>query len=777
MQAATEIKNTCHYCGDPCLDDKVNINNTIYCCYGCATLDDVVGKISVKTEDVSIKYKQFDLPETFDKLVDFQNEKIYRLGIDLPAIHCSSCVELLEDLPSFSENVMLCSVNFEQRRCNIVVKKELALSSLAQLLEDIGYPPQLSLGNKLKQEDKRRQRTALFKMVLAGFCFGNIMLYAMPHYFGLSIAVNPFFSRLFVSLSIILSIPVLFYSGMEYLSSAYKALMASRIHINVPIALGLLTLWGRSLYEIFSGTGPGYLDSLAGLVFFLLVGKWYQSKIYDQVSFQRTVSEFIPMVVRKLTERGFEWSPIGELDSGDTILVKHQEIIPVEGVLLSNHALLDYSFITGEQLPEEIVKGNKVYAGGKQLGGNIEIKLDKTPDVNTLWSNWTHNSQKEYPVSWTNHISKHFTISVLAIAFGAAAIWYFIDPSMVPFVFSSVLIVACPCALALSAPFTYGGIVRVFSSNNFFVKDPESIQTLGQLKHLALDKTGTITETSEGEVRYVGEELSSTQLDAIAALAAQSTHPLSQQINRYLNRAHTDIDHFEEFVGMGVSGEYKGTRIKLGSASWLEAIGKKGRTQVFVKVNDQVLGSFDVKTKYRNGVQHTLSDLSKHYKLSVLSGDNESEREVLEAMVPRVNSLNFNLSPIEKETFVSQWKAKDKTGMIGDGLNDGKALHSSDFGIALTESLNGFYPGSDAVLLADSFDRLPRFMELSRYAPTILKAGLVFSLMYNIIGVGFAVTGLLTPIVAAILMPVSSVTVVSLNTLLVKLKAKKLEIS
>ena len=775
MSPKEDIQTVCAYCGDPCLEDRVLLNGSSYCCYGCATLDDVVSRIHTSKEDVRIEYKQFDLPERFDQLVDFQNDKLYRLSIDLPNIHCSSCVELLEDLPSFHEHLLRSSVNFEQRRATILARKELPLSVLAQLLDDIGYPPRISLGQKQRQQEKIRQRRELFKMGFAGFCFGNIMFYTMPHYFGLNAGIDPFFSALFLYISVALSIPVMFYAGLDYLRSAYKALASNSIHINVPIAIGMLSLWGWSLYEIIGGTGSGYLDSLSGLVFFLLVGKWFQTKIYDQVSFQRHVTEFIPLVVRKQNGHTYEWVELGQLNMHDRIQVRSNEIIPVDGILRSPHTLVDYSFISGEEAPEEVVSGARIFTGGRQLGGAISIELDKKPDVQTLWANWSQHTRRPQEKSWTNTVSRYFTLAVLGIALLTGVLWYFIDPSRIPFVCSAVLIVACPCALALSAPFTYGNILRVYSRNSFFVKDPASIQQLGRAEHVVFDKTGTLTQAGKGMVSFEGDPLSNELQAAVSSLASMSTHPMSQMIVDHLGLSEITVTDFVEEAGMGIRAEVEGTYIRLGSPLWIGG-GADLDANVALEVDGIYRGAFRVKGSYRDEVEAVLNRLGRLVKLHVLSGDNQLERSRLQEMFPAFERLEFNMTPTDKEQVVREIQSLGPTVMVGDGINDGIALHRSNFGIALTESLNGFYPGADAVLMSTQFRVFPKLLELARNSKTVMRIGLAFSLFYNIIGVAFAVSGTLTPIVAAILMPLSSVSVVGLNTLLVRSKAKQLRL-
>ena len=666
----------------------MSIDGRNFCCYGCATLSDVVSNIKNAPLDVSLKYKQLDLKETFNQVVDYQNDTIYKIGISLPAIHCSSCIELLEDLPSFYDGIISSTVNFEHKRCTVTANKTLPLSFVSQLLQDIGYPPQISISEKQKETEKKVNTTNLIKLAVAGFCFGNIMLFSMPHYFGLNVSEDSFFSSLFSTLSVILSIPVVFYAGREYLSSAYRALAAGKSHLNIPISIGILSLFGWSLYEIFSGRGIGYLDSLAGLIFFLLAGKWFQHKVYDQVSYHRSVQEFIPLVVRKKEEDSFSWMRIDNLQKGDVVVVRNNETIPVNGKMEKGIGLVDYSFITGEELPESVNSGQLVYAGGCQKSGEIHVKLEEQPSLEKLWSTWSSQSTKEFQNHWTNGISKYFTITVLAVAVIAAVIWSFRDVHQALFVFSSVLIVACPCALALSAPFTYGNILRVFSKNQFFVKEVNAISTLSEVNHIVLDKTGTITEKNSSNVVFIGNALSQETSDMFYTLAHQSNHPLSMSIVESIKNARTlDLSYFEEVPGKGLQGVIDGKHVKLGSSQWVTGQ-KSNVTSVYASVNDQVYGHFQIQTQYRSGLKNVLDKVAKFTKISILSGDNDSELSNLKKLFPGFNSLKFNLNPEQKALEISRLQKDEKVLMIGDGMNDSNAIASGDLGVAITENLS-----------------------------------------------------------------------------------------
>lgn len=779
MKFDTTIKLLCDYCGEECSDtNEVVIDDLNYCCYGCATLSKVASGINFNPTEVSLKYKQLDFQDTFNSLVDYQDDSVYGITISLPNIQCSSCIRLIEDLPSLNDDVISSRVNFEKKVCKLIVRKSLALSFLAQLIDDIGYPPLISVSQKQKIESDLVKRNTLMKLAVAGFCFGNIMLMSMAHYFGLNFTNDEFFGKLFSFLSLALCLPVVFYSGKDYLVSAFKSLVAGRAHINIPISIGILSLFIWSVYEVISGNGIGYLDSLSGLIFFLLIGKWFQSKVYNYVSFERTLNEFIPFVVRKKAQKSFVWTSISDLDLGDQIIVKNEEIIPVNGSLSSGTGIIDYAFISGESRCEQVLLGKQIYAGGCQKSGEIVVTINEKPSMDKLWNTWSNQlSKKEFSNSFVDVISKYFTLSIISVAVLAFIYWYFQGSlSQALFVFSSVLIIACPCALALSSPFTFGNILKVFNTNKFFLKNPEIIATLSKINHIVFDKTGTLTQNKASQLEFIGDSLSTENRKKFRALASQSKHPLSILLAEYLSGGDDIMVHdFMEYSGKGIQGTINGSVVMLGSASWVYST-KNRNTVIYASVDGKAIGFFQLKPVYRKGLKQMLLNLGRKVKVSVLSGDNDGEKLVLNDLYGNFDQLHFNLLPKDKALKINQIQTSERVMMIGDGLNDASAIETCDVGVAITENLNGFYPSSDAVLLADGINKLPKFIDLARYSKRVLNWSLIFSLGYNLIGITFAVMGLLTPIVAAILMPLSSISIVLLDTFLVRLKSKKLKL-
>jgi Cu+-exporting ATPase len=427
------------------------------------------------------------------------------------------------------------------------------------------------------------------------------------------------------------------------------------------------------------------------------------------------------------------------------------------------------------------ISGDKLYAGGKQKGPAIEmeaIESVKQSYLTQLWSKDIFGQQnKDNIKTLTDSISKQFTIIILGIALAAGIFWYFQDRSIAFQVVSAILIVACPCALALSAPFSLGNMIRIFGKESFYLKDAYVIESLSRADSLVFDKTGTITANNASEINYLGTPLSKTEMMAIKSVLKSSNHPLSRALYEYIpGKTEDEVESFTEHLGEGVSGQVQDMKIALGSAHFTGAVNQNpNQTQIHVKIDGELKGVFLVSNNYRKGLNRVMDTLGKEYELSVLTGDNEGEKENLEEILPEGSQIFFRQKPEDKLNRVKAFQESEKSVMmLGDGLNDAGALVQSDVGIAISENINVFSPACDGILDARSFSKLPSFLKLSKKTMSIIKISFVISFLYNIVGLLFAVTGNLSPIVAAILMPVSSISVVLFATVATNFVAKKI---
>jgi Cu+-exporting ATPase len=790
VDSTIDTKLICYHCGEPCTTEVFAAQDKNFCCHGCKTVFEILSendlceyysfdeKPGVSLRHVSDEtYAYLDAPSVRKKLMEFDSLSFGRIWFYVPAVHCISCIWLLENLQRIKKGVIASEVNFAGKMVRIDFNpEELTPGQLAQLLTSLGYVPQINLEGEKKRTEPLN-KVLVTKIAVAGFVFGNVMMLSFPEYLGVNdddLGLRLIFSYL----NLILAIPVMLYSARDYFVNGWKTFTQRQINIDVPIAAGLLALFFRSAYDIISHTGPGYMDSLVGLVFFLLIGRWFQSKTYESLAFDRDYKSYFPLAVMRWA--GTDWAPVvvHDLQVGDQIKTRNLEIIPADSILLSPVAYIDYSFVTGESKPVQVKAGEVVYAGGRLLGQPVELtvtKITSQSHLTRLWNN--HIFQKPEESNYKKIIdnaARRFTWVVMGVAVVTAVVWYFLDPSQMWLVLTAVLMVACPCALALAAPFTYGNMLRVFGRNGFYLKNADVIERLAGIDSVVFDKTGTITHGAANVV-FVGV-LSNEQQSWVKTLTASSTHPLSNLITKSLTAfPSVPVQEFIERAGKGIEGTFDGSYVKVGSADFTEFTGDREdvSSKVFVSIDGEVRGHYRIETSLRPEIKGLVVRL-KEKCLALLSGDHDGDQARMKSIFPEHVQLLFDQSPHDKLDYISTLqRGGKKLMMIGDGLNDSGALKQSDVGVAITDDTGVFTPACDGILMGGKLAQLDRFLQLGKSATTILKIAFGISFFYNIIALSFAVTGHLTPLVAAILMPISSVSVVGFSTLAVNWVAKR----
>ncbi|SDU03778.1 Cu+-exporting ATPase [Polaribacter sp. Hel1_33_78] len=786
----------CYHCGDSCKNADIQLDYKFFCCNGCKTVyeiffendltcyydfQDTPGAIPSEIEG---KYDFLENNSIQEKLLDFIDGNKAIVTLYIPHIHCSSCIWVLENLHKLNTKISSSQVNFLKKTVRISFNSEtISLKVIVLLLTAIGYDPYISLED-YETGRKDVDRSLIYKLGIAGFAFGNVMFLSFPEYFQVDGFWIEKYKNIFRWLMFFFSLPVVFYAANDYFISAYKGLNSKILNIDVPIALGVSVLFIRSSIEIIFDLGTGFFDSLTGLVFFLLLGKYFQQKTYNFLSFERDYKSYFPIAVTKIISNQKEENiQIYEVEKGDRLLIRNQELIPVDSVLINGKAQIDYSFVTGEAVPVSKKSGDKLFAGGKQLSGVLEIEALASVSqsyLTQLWSNDVFNKDKSSSFkTLTDKISKNFTIFVLSIAFLSTLFWLFYDASKALNVFTAVLIIACPCAIALAAPFTLGNLLRIFGKKKFYLKNATVIEQLASINSIIFDKTGTLTTSKEETISYNGTALDHQEKTILKSALRASNHPLSRALYKTFAEVETiAISNYKEVVGHGIEVKYKEDKLKLGSSSFVNNDHeiKSLDTSVHISFNNIYNGKFTFKNSYRKGVNSLFRSLNNEYDLAVLSGDNEGEKDFLQENFPKETKLLFNQKPNDKLEVVAAFQKENKNvAMIGDGLNDAGALAQSNVGISLSENINVFSPACDAILDASQFDKIEDFFKASKKAMTIIKYCFLLSLCYNVVGLYFAVTSQLRPVVAAILMPLSSISVVVFTTISTNLIGNKIK--
>lgn len=792
----------CYHCGDRCEKDPIYHDKKNFCCHGCKTVFDIFSSNDLSyyydiqsaagstPQAIEKKYDFLDNPDIVERLTEFNAGNIQIINLYIPNVHCSSCIWILENLNKLNAHISHSQVDFPKKMLRVTYKQNpFCLKELVLLLATIGYEPYISLDD-FEGKKKDTDRSLIYKLGVAGFAFGNVMFLSFPEYFDL--ASNASFGGefwlnkyqfVFRWLMFIFSLPVIFYAGWGYFVSALKGLKSKLLNIDVPIALGILVLFLRSTFDIAFQLGSGFFDSLTGLVFFLLLGKFFQQKTYSFLSFERDYKSYFPIAITRINKDGIEETvAVQNIVKGDRLVIRNEEMIPVDGNLISGNARIDYSFVSGESEPLKKEVGDVIFAGGRQLQGIIEmiaLKPVSQSYLTQLWGNAVFKTDKTTSFQdLTDSIGKRFTIAVLSIAFLSTAFWLFYNPYKALNVFTAILIIACPCAIALASPFTLGNMLRIFGKKKFYLKNTQTIERLAQVDTAIFDKTGTLTTPHKSTAAYEGTPLTPEEESVLKNTIRASNHPLSRSLYNLLKEQNIiTLDEYEEHVGKGLESTKNEVHMRIGSSDFVGTTNADDllETAIHISSNNAYKGRYVFHNQYREGLTDVFENMSQTLSLAILSGDNEGERERLASLLPTLTPLYFNQKPEDKLEFIKSLQQQHrKVLMVGDGLNDAGALAQSNVGIVISENINVFSPACDGILDASKFQQLYTYIVASKKAIRIIKISFVLSLLYNCVGLYFAITGQLEPVIAAILMPLSSITIVSFTTIMTNLIGRKI---
>lgn len=790
----------CAHCGETCTSTGVELDGISFCCSGCRSVYEILqsanlcnyydisqdaGSSQKNNSGYNSRYEGLELDSIVSSFIDYRDANTTRINFFLPGMHCASCVWLLEQLSKFNPGILSSRVDLLRKTIHIVYHHQSTNpKSIASLLHSVGYPPLLTaedVSEGTAQARKYASRQLYMRIGVAGFATGNIMMISIAGYLADG-KLDSTLALVLAVLSISISIPVYFYSAWPWLSSAFQTLRRKALNLDVPVALGISTLFIRSIFEIVSGIGEGFLDSFAGLVFFLLIGKLFQQRAFDAVSFDRTVRSFFPLSARRLRGESEEIVPIGSIQPGDRLLVRNGEIVPADSIVTGMVAYVDYSFVTGESTPIECTSGSLLYAGGKVIGQATQVttvKHTSTSYLASLWERSASEKKRQSYVRLSDRFGLWFTVGVVFIAVVGFLFWM-PDLAMSSNVFTAVLIIACPCALTLATPITLGTAMGVLGRFGIYVKSTGVLLDLVGINHVVFDKTGTITE-SDSSIQYQGRPLSTTEEIAVASVTAQSTHPISVAVSALAE--HDEVHNVYETVGGGIRGTCTGLDIVIGSKRYLQdsmvyfdESTLPPNMPAYVAIDGLCVGGYQRQATLRKGVGNLVSTLrSDGYQASLLSGDGTQDSSLLQPLFSKSEST-YSATPAVKVEFIERLhKSGESTLMIGDGLNDVSAMAVSDVSIAVTNSSSMLAPASDIVLPGNRVRSIHQLLTYSRKLKAIIWGLLWFTMAYNAVGISLALMGILTPVITAVMMPLSSLMVIGASVFGAKSLARRFE--
>ncbi|MFN0275405.1 MAG: heavy metal translocating P-type ATPase [Chitinophagales bacterium] len=786
----------CAHCGQTCSSktfyaEGAGSEKKYFCCFGCKTVYELLAEndlgeyyscdVTPGTSQKNRSQQKYDILNRDDvkkNFLLFANGDVMHVCFTLPQIHCSSCIWLLENLHRLHKGVLDSRVDFSKKEIVIAVNSELlSVKEIAELLDAAGYQPYISLEqeNNIAQPNIKNNR--ILKIGVAGFCFGNIMLFSFPEYFAGGEINESKLNVLFHYLSLLFSLLVLLYAATEFFVSAVAGLRNRFLNIDAPIALAIIFTFLRSLYAVFIEAENGYFDSMSGIVFFMLIGRYLQDKTYRYLSFERSYKSYFPLSSAKVQDGIETQVTLQEIKPGDKIRIRNAELIPTDSILINGDALIDYSFVTGESKPVRKQAHEILFAGGRQIGALIDVQAVKEVSqsyLTELWNRFEMKGEVSNRDTLIQKISRYFSIIVLSLASLAAIYWLVSDKSRAFDAFITPLIVACPCALLLSSTFANAGAIAKLGRVGVYIKNANVFDKLAGITTIIFDKTGTITDAQNFEVEFSGSELTEELKQEIASITNHSQHPYSKAITKYLCcDVLFDVKDVVEKPGLGIGGYVKDKIVLIGAAKYVGA-NKEVSAGSYVSVDGKVKGYFTFKTKFPTRIKDVIRSLQQKYKIFLLSGDSDGEKQKLDSLFG-LQAQEYQATPFRKIDFVKEKQQHgEKVMMVGDGLNDAGALLKSEVGVAVSADANYFSPASDIIIRREHISGLDKILLYSKWVRNIIFASLIFSIVYNGIGLYFALQGELSPMIAAVLMPASTISILIITSGGTALFSKKL---
>ncbi|MGN6533743.1 MAG: heavy metal translocating P-type ATPase [Ginsengibacter sp.] len=787
----------CYHCGEDCPGRDLYFDEKYFCCNGCLSVYRLLNNAglcnyyelnpnagaTLRNGAREDKYMFLDSPDVKDQLIHFKEGSQSHVTFYIPVIHCSSCIYLLENFHKICEGVIRADVQFLKKEVRIVFDEEkTSLRRVVETLDEIGYEPYITLDQAIRKKKPRPGRDLIFRLGVAGFCFGNIMLFSIPEYFSDAAAREPYLESVFRYLNVLFSLPVFFYSATPFFKSAFKGLRQRHLNIDLPVAIAIGATFIRSLSDVFISNGSGFFDAMSGIVLFMLAGRVLQERTQRYLFFDRDYTDYFPIAVMVLNQDNEPGTKIlTELKTDDHLLIHNSELVPADSILIKGKCLIDYSFVTGESLPVEKSPGDIIYAGGRQLGGIIELRVVKETSASRLMQMWSseledaHTNKAGNKNSFVHLLARNFTLIVFAITIISGFYWYVHDASKIWPSITAILIIACPCGLLLTATFTNGHVLRILSKNGLFLRNANIIERFGNIRNIVFDKTGTLTSPTSMHADFKGSELDDEEKELIASAIRPSLHSFRQPVLNYLKKmGKYEAFGFKEYTGLGIEATVRNHYYQIGTATFFNL--ENGRnnegTLLYVYKNHEPLGYFLLIQGLRPGVEEMLFRLRKKIKFFLFSGDEPYQKEYFQKIFG--DNMLFKLSPAEKLSQIDSLQLNGEfVAMTGDGLNDAGALKKSDIGICISDDIKRFTPAGDAILDGQKLSILDRFIRFCSSSKNTIRVCFFFSIIYNITGLYFAVQGILSPLIAAVLMPFSTLTIVVTTYIVTKYHARK----
>ncbi len=788
---------TCFHCGEPLPAKPFHFQvlgaMRDMCCMGCYAVSEAIVSAGLEHyyQERDVVSPTAPLPEALSVLQgydhpDTQQQFIHRerdlacAELSLEGVSCAACAWLIERRLLQEPAVNQASVNLSSHRLRLLWDDNKApLSQLLADLEKLGYKARPFRTDTHAGVLKKESRQLLMRLGVAALGSMQAMMYATGIYFGAFSGMDVEFRDYFRWISLIVTTPIFFYSGYVFYRSAWYAIKARSLNMDVPVSIALIISFFASIYATVTGSGETYFDSVSMFIFFLLTGRYLEAKARRQAS--ETATDLIPILPRLahqiFADGHHEQVPVTQLLVGDKVLVKAGETLPCDGKVLDGSSAVSEALLTGEPLPISKTIGDSVVSGSQNHDSPLTIEVSKTAQSSTLAT--LHQlinralSEKPLLAQRADRMAHWFVARVLVLAVVVYVSWYFINPSHAFWAMLAVLVATCPCALSLATPVALTAATNTLAEQGFLVTRGHVLETVAQATHIVFDKTGTLTE---GKLELVhinaiqGDEQQAKLL--AAALEQYSEHPVATAFKPLKLDSLPAVTDIHNTAGAGLTGTINGKSYCIGHAEFAlghtAAAPDDGYLRIWLSSNQQAIASFDFRDKVRLEAQSVVSMLKqKGLTTLILSGDKSQAPQKLAAQLG-IDTVLGGLSPQEKSAYVQQLQADGAVViMVGDGVNDAPVLGQSHVSVAMSSGADLAQTTADAILLGDRLSALVTARQVAIKTQTIINQNLTWAFGYNLSILPPAALGYIPPWLAAIGMSLSSLFVV-INALRLK---------
>lgn len=679
-----------------------------------------------------------------------------RIDLYIKGVKCGHCVHKIEKELNSEPYITQHRFELGGHRLSLWADKSSHFISAIDRVQSLGFEV-LPLQKNQSMDLKRAEfKTDLKKLAVAGVTAGNIMLFSTAIYLG----ADEEFMKFFHKMSLFLVLPTLIYSASSIWRGFYASLRYRTFNLDFPIGLALLFGFFLSLYSLLVGGEQIYFDSISVVVFLILASRMILNRHVNQI-YQNNVLSLVPGVfqARKLNDDQEALVAIDQIVPGDRVRVYRSEVIPVDGRLITNEAILDESVVSGESSPVVLEKGNSVQAGSRLCFDYVDIEVVRVGAQTTVGRSIKKaiNSVEKSKEEGFQIVSR-FTLFVLGSSF--AVFFYYLFSGELSLAFErsfAIVIVACPCAVSFGIPLIRSFTGRLALKKGILLKDPKVIKNIESLNHICFDKTGTLTHSRVAVKKEDFVKFSHDEQESILALELSMDHPISNGFIPLQEDSHKlpDVTDFKYLAGKGISG-------KIGGETWdIQGLDSKDK-KLGVYRSGNKLGEISLDSQVKDGLSTLFSDLAKRgKKISLLSGDEKSQVQAIFKMVPdsAKGDCLFAAKPEDKLKFIEE---SQDCLMVGDGVNDVEAMQKASLSVCMPGALENNLNISDILLSKGSLDDFRNLFRISQKVRSTEARLFAFTFIYNVLCVLLAATGWISPVVAAILMPISSITVLSL---------------